>query len=194
MKKLLMVGAILALGTTMAYGAVEEAKATADVTVKAKIVADNLTITDLNGRPIVLDFKKINKLDLNGTSRAIADYKVTYVGTEALSKDGELSMKLGGKTVPVGVELVQQDSNKPDKFEAMVALTEYTGVMPKTTDESTNTEANVYVGEIRGEVNHATARIAQDGQGLNSTTGISLIDNADYLGTTVLEVTLAAQN
>ena len=56
MKKLLMAMAILAVGVT-AFG---EEKASAPVKVRAELVKQNIVISDINGRPILLDFEKIS--------------------------------------------------------------------------------------------------------------------------------------
>ena len=57
MKKLLFVTALLAMGT-MAMGAapVQNDTTTADVEVRAEIVDDSLVITDIYGKPLLLNF------------------------------------------------------------------------------------------------------------------------------------------
>jgi hypothetical protein len=85
MKKLLMLGAILALGTTMAYGEGETTgKATADVKVIAEIVDDSFIITDLDGKDIVLDFQRIPakayEMDTARVKEVSEGFKITYTG------------------------------------------------------------------------------------------------------------------
>ena len=87
MKKLLMIGAILAIGTTMAYGETTE-NVTTDVKVIAEIVNENFVITDLDGNPIVLDFGKISGnsygADATNPIREVSKgYKMTYVGADS---------------------------------------------------------------------------------------------------------------
>lgn len=196
MKKLLMLGAILALGTTMAYGAEEmtgEDEATADVKVKAELVAENLVITDLNGKPIVLDFGKVNQVQTTGVSNASEGYKVTYLGNTI--SNGKLTMELKGQDVTGndgGAKEVVMKYNDtvaagdvPDTFTAVVALGEYSATMPSD---------NVYEGVINGTIDHANTKIVRNG--LQRFTGFyndnALIDNGNYLGTLELNVTLAS--
>lgn len=86
MKKLLMLGAILALGaTTMAVDPTTE-KANAEVRLQAEIVSKNLEVTGLDGKDILLDFGTINKKNNVDVSRiATAEYKVTYTGDNKMS-------------------------------------------------------------------------------------------------------------
>lgn len=200
MKKLLMIGAILALGTTMAYGATtkgDDGKASADVKVIADIVAENLVITDLNGEEIILDFGKVSQLQRSGVSNAHEGYKVTYLGDNI--SNGKLKMELKGQDVSGNdggakeVMMKYQGSvaagEKPDKFTSVVALAEYEATMP--TDK-------VYVGMINGTIDHATTKVYVNGA-TEATTGFynngndgNLIDNGEYIGTLELEVTLAS--
>lgn len=80
MKKLLLVGALLALGAT-AFGenptaGSAEGVAKANVEVKAEITDDFFVISDLYGKPIVVDFGKIHQ-DKKGSAVTFVDYKVT---------------------------------------------------------------------------------------------------------------------
>lgn len=72
MKKLLMAMAILAVGTT-AFGV--DQTADAPVRVRAELVSQNLVISDIDGRPILLDFQKISKSEA-GPRHAFVDFKV----------------------------------------------------------------------------------------------------------------------
>ena len=90
MKKLLMAMAVLAVGAT-AFGA--EKTATADVRVRAELVNEGLIISDIDGRPIVLDFKKIN-VSRTTEAAATVEFKVESTGE---IKKGNLTLALGGK-------------------------------------------------------------------------------------------------
>lgn len=80
MKKLLFVTALLAMGT-MAMGApanldANKDKASAEVKVRAEIVDDKFTITDIYGQPLVLDFHKVMR-DAETDVTTSVRYKVT---------------------------------------------------------------------------------------------------------------------
>lgn len=194
MKKLLMLGAILVMGA-MAYGETVSESANADVTVKAQIVAENLVISDLNGNPIILDFKKVNQRQQTGTTTAYVDYKVTYIGTETLDKTNNLTMKLGGEATPIDIVMKEEaDKVNPDTFTAKVGLSEYTGTMENEDNNDLGTTGKTYVGRINGTIDHATtivsnANLAYDVTGFSKSN--VLIANGNYLATTVLAVSLS---
>ena len=194
MKKLLMLGAILVLGATAfaADSSIDDLENVNDatVTVKAKLVAENLVISDLEGNPIVLDFGRVSKLRDKGTSEARTGYMVRYVGEESKLTGGktqELQMYLLNKktgsfvqtAVPVTMAEVSQTPNKDGSFEAAdtfdvaVGLNSYTGVMPNKLDGHDYRE---YTGEVFGTLTHSKA--------------LKDLDSGDYLGTTTLKVTL----
>ena len=80
MKKLLFVTALLAMGT-MAMGApanleANKDKASAEVKVRAEIVDDKFTITDIYGQPLVLDFHKVMREADTDVTTSVR-YKVT---------------------------------------------------------------------------------------------------------------------
>ena len=97
MKKLLFVTALLAMGT-MAMGAnpTQNAESKAEVLVKAQIVDDFFKITDIDGNPLVLDFKRVPKADYSQGKleepKATVEYKVT--ATEPVSPQLTLNMSL----------------------------------------------------------------------------------------------------
>lgn len=191
MKKLLMLGAILVMGV-MAYGKVEE-NTTADVTVKAQIVSDNLTITDLNGNPIILDFKKVNQLQTSGTTTAYVDYKVTYVGSEGLTgTESNLTMKLGGKNTPIDVIMKEEaDKVNPDTFTAKVGLSEYKGTMENADNGDLGTTGKTYVGRINGTIDHTATMLSTADGRTQQGFGALKITDGNYLATTVLAVSLS---
>ncbi len=80
MKKLLFVTALLALGTTaFAVNPTADQDVKAEVLVKAQIVDDLLKITDIDGNPLVLDFKKVPRRDYSTGEmvKAHVEYKIT---------------------------------------------------------------------------------------------------------------------
>lgn len=210
MKKLLMMGAILALGTTMAYGDAQDETVATDVKVRAQIVAENLVITDLDGNPIELDFGKVSQLQKTGYSKAYEGYKVTYVGDTNGLNNPKLTMKLQGQDVSGDAENGAKNvmmkyqgklelDQKADKFTSIVALDEYEAALPQL-PETAGTDAGkyVYVGSINGTIDHASTNVYIDGA-TNATTGFyngdntsNLIDNGEYIGTVELVVTLDA--
>ncbi|WP_304206902.1 hypothetical protein [Fusobacterium perfoetens] len=196
MKKLLMMGAILAMGA-MAFGAddaIDEAKNVneATVTVKAKLVVENLVITDLEGNPIVLDFGRVSKTRTSGTSEAQTGYMVRFVGTETLNESNNaLEMTLLNKTngnyedkaVPVTLSaLTQVEGQKADTFDVTVGLNSYTGKMP--TSKATGHDYAEYTGIIFGTLDHNNANANGEGDTLVS------LASGDYQGETMLRVTI----
>lgn len=198
MKKLLMLGAILVLGATAFAkdanidGKANEAEGT--VTVKAKLVAKNLVISDLEGNPIVLDFKEVSKTQETGTREVSEGYLVKYVGTDANSlTDGNntLKMSLKGATgfvdsaVPVTLSsLTQVNGEKADSFDVNVGLDSYTGKMPLTVENGN--DYRQYQGTIYATLDFAAANPQNNGKAAK----LSELDSGDYQGQTVLKVTI----
>lgn len=100
MKKLLFVTALLAMGT-MAMGetdpdSLQSKEVKAEVLVKAQLVDDFLKITDIDGNPLVLDFKKVPKLDYTAQGievpQASVEYKVT--ANDTMTREVTLNMSL----------------------------------------------------------------------------------------------------
>ena len=200
MKKLLMLGAILVLGAT-AFAAdtdIDEAQNEneATVTVKAKLVKENLVISDLEGNPIVLDFGRISSFRDKGTSEARTGYMVRYVGTEDLdtADKQKLAMTLLDSTsgsfvstaVPVTLTEVSQKAGEvANRFDVAVGLNTYAGVMPA--EKENGHDYAEYRGEFFGTLDHAGSNPIGD-QG--TTIAFNELDSGDYLGTTVLKVTI----
>lgn len=96
MKKLLMLGAILVLGvTTMAE---ELGKTTVPVYLQAEIIQENLVVSGIDGKDILLDFGRINKRAVQDGRGADAEFKVEYVGSVA-SSDAKLDIFLQKENV-----------------------------------------------------------------------------------------------
>ena len=198
MKKLLMLGAILVLGAT-AFAAdanVDESmnENEATVTVKAKLVAENLVISDLEGNPIVLDFGRVSKLRNSGTSETRTGYMVRYVGDHKLNEGNEqdLAMTLLGqdgkfvaKSVPVTLTEVSQTAGQvADTFDVAVGLNTYTGTMPLAAEKGHDYAE--FRGEVFGTLNHAATNAHDNGNAAE----FKSLRSGDYLGTTTLKVTL----
>lgn len=200
MKKLLMLGAILAMGV-MAYGADDaidekQNENEATVTVKAKLVAENLVITDLEGNPIVLDFGRVSKLRNKGTSEAQTGYMVRFVG-DAANMDSEAERKLEmsllnketgdfeTKAVPVTLSaLTQVEGSKPDRFDVTVGLNTYNGVMPENIQ--TGHDYREYTGIVFGTLDHNGANAWSNGEKVY----LKDLVSGDYQGETMLKVTI----
>lgn len=161
MKKLLFVTALLAMGT-MAMGAnlIQNAESKAEVLVKAQIVDDFFKITDIDGNPLVLDFKELPKMNYtNNIAKASVEYKVT--AKEAIVDSAvELAMSLTSFENPEskdGVSKVilknedstaaQQDpiENDPNRIEANLGLDKATKKM--------EINQTTVVGKINGTIN-----------------------------------------
>lgn len=103
MKKLLFVTALLAMGT-MAMGAnltANDDKASAEVKVRAEIVEDKFTITDIYGQPLVLDFHKVMK-EANTDVTTSVRYKVTTKDPFD-GKSAKFTMAIAGDKTADGV-------------------------------------------------------------------------------------------
>lgn len=141
MKKLLTASLLVAMGA-MAMGA--DQKAASNVKVTAQVVADNLVISDLNGRPIVLDFGKISNQKTSGVSNARIDFKVEKVGATAASLS-DVAVELAGLDGENKVQLLNTNvaANTTDKqMPASIALNAASGKFV----------GNEYVGFIQGTI------------------------------------------
>ncbi|MGL4652153.1 hypothetical protein [Cetobacterium sp.] len=134
MKKLLLVSSLLVLGATTFA-------ASAPVKIQAEITADNLIISDINGRPILLDFGKISNAATTA-SNAQVEYKVT--STSAVTGDTTLEMELTGGETPV---LAHTNQTISDTIATTIALDKATGTIADGGTE--------YRGFIRGTINGA---------------------------------------
>lgn len=167
MKKLLLVGALLALGVT-AFGANPEAgkKTTANVEVRAEITDDFFVISDIYGKPIVVDFGKIHNTQ-DQSAVTFVDYKVT-AKAKAENDPIKFDITLGGSPNAENPTPVIISSNLGDpnnKMKAFVALSEYEGIIQKdekeyrgringtlAKDEFANKPAGVYTGNTKLEI------------------------------------------
>lgn len=134
MKKILMATAILALGV-VAYGV--DKTASAPVRVRAEIVTGDLTISDIDGRPILLDFGKIASSRATDAN-AYVDYKIEYSGnysTDLQSKG--ITLVLGDSTsatTPDEVTLTNIDATLTanNSMTAKLQLDTYAATTPAT--------------------------------------------------------------
>ncbi len=134
MKKLLFVTALLALGTTaFAVNPTDTQDVKAEVLVKAQIVDDLLKITDIDGNPLVLDFKKVPKRDYSTGEmvKAHVEYKITATD-KAETNPIKLNMSFTSFDSPEDstalntVEIVNEDitgaATENDKIKVNLAL------------------------------------------------------------------------
>lgn len=145
MKKLLMAMAILAVGAT-AFGA--EQKADAPVRVRAEIVDESLVISDINGRPILLDFEKISKKQTTDKN-AFVDFKVEAAGE--IQNVQSFALVLGqsnAATTPDEVTLTNIDASKTNNntLTANLKLDKYTGATGNLT------AGTIHTGRINGTI------------------------------------------
>lgn len=180
MKKLLMLGAILAMGA-MAYG--EEATAVkgsgeANVKVRAEITNDTFTITDIDGQPIVLDFGKVTKKGPN-TVTTSTKYKVEF-GT-GLQADGNLEMELNGKKVASTKKIYYNGPLTAGEgeysFDTIIGLNKY--------NDSVTKDETKYVGVISGTIDKNKANVKA-----NNKNTFGELKEGVYEGNTTLKVTL----
>lgn len=145
MKKLLMAMAILAVGAT-AFGA--EQKADAPVRVRAEIVEESLVISDINGRPILLDFEKISKQQKTDKN-AFVDFKVEAAGGIPNVQSFALVLgKSSASTTPEEVTLTNIDASKTNNntLTANLKLDKYEGATGNLT------AGTVHTGRINGTI------------------------------------------
>lgn len=144
MKKLLFITALLAMGT-MAFGAnPTEGKASANVEVKAKIVDGNFIISDIDGKPIVVDFGELYA-DQTKSAVTYVDYKVTSK-VAAVTNPIKFKITLGGKAnAPTEVTIsTDRTALTGASMKANLALSEYNGEIA--------TGAKEYIGRIDGTI------------------------------------------
>lgn len=133
MKKILVATAILALGV-VAYGA--DKTASAPVRVRAEIVKGDLTISDIDGRPILLDFGKIAS-SRTSDANAFVDYKIEYSGTYTDVSNKGITLELGTSTSEStldSVTLTNIDSSLTNNntMNAKLKLDKYSATTPAT--------------------------------------------------------------
>ncbi|MFR4520826.1 MAG: hypothetical protein ACLT40_12815 [Fusobacterium sp.] len=170
MKKLLFITALLAMGT-MAFGNPNVGeKANANVEVKARIVDGNFIISDIDGKPIVLDFGDIYA-GQKQSAVTYVDYKVT--SKEAAKTDPiKFDITLGGngsadKQTDVIISTDKGGTN--GSMKAVLGLSEYKGII------------EVDKTEYRGRINGTIANT-------EFSTGKPV---GTYLGNTKLEITVS---
>lgn len=147
MKKILMATAILALGV-VAYGA--DKTASAPVRVRAEIVTGDLTISDIDGRPILLDFGKIAS-SRTSDANTFVDYKIEYSGTYTAVSNKGITLELGTSTsesTPDSVTLTNIDSSltSDNTMKAKLKLDKYSATTPATEP----TDDVIHTGRING--------------------------------------------
>lgn len=147
MKKILMATAILALGV-VAYGA--DKTASAPVRVRAEIVTGDLTISDIDGRPILLDFGKIAS-SRTSDANAFVDYKIEYSGTYDDIKSKAVTLVLGGSSSAAAADdviLTNLDASliKNNTMTAKLKLDKYSATTPATKP----TDDVIHTGRING--------------------------------------------
>lgn len=149
MKKLLFVTALLAMGT-MAMGAKDLTtgeNTEAQVEVRAEIVNESLTITDIYGKPLLLNFGRIQKNTEDTGAKvwtAEVEYKIT--ANDLMSNEEKIDVKLGGTTTGTEVAeviLKHSNNNKTGKNATITAKL--------TLDEATKTIAQGK-DEVRGRI------------------------------------------
>lgn len=147
MKKILMATAILALGV-VAYGA--DKTASAPVRVRAEIVTGDLTISDIDGRPILLDFGKIAS-SRTSDANTFVDYKIEYSGTYDDIKSKAVTLVLGGSSSAAAADdviLTNLDASliKNNTMTAKLKLDKYSATTPATKP----TDDVIHTGRING--------------------------------------------
>ena len=202
MKKLLMLGAILALVTTMAYGAGTEGEATADVKVIAEIVNDSFIITDLDGKDIVLDFQRIPakayEMDAARVKEVSEGFKITYTGTGNFSSgENGVNLTFSLKGVDEAGDSTAASTGTP----TVVTMRRQVTFGDKVGEGNNIIKSNIFLGEYSAKI-ETGATVGQDGKAFyvgqigGYITGDDLGESAPavghYEGHAELKVTVAA--
>lgn len=143
-----MATAILALGV-VAYGV--DKTASAPVRVRAEIVTGDLTISDIDGRPILLDFGKIAS-SRTSDANTFVDYKIEYSGTYDDIKSKAVTLVLGGSSSSSAADdviLTNLDASLIGNNTTMTAklkLDKYSATTPATKP----TDDVIHTGRING--------------------------------------------
>lgn len=165
MKKLLMAIAILAVGTT-AFGVDKEASA--PVRVRAELVEQELVISDINGRPLLLDFEKISKTQTTDKN-AFVDFKVEATGalnvttmkltlgqsTSAATSDDVTLTNIdasltGNNTMKANLKLDKYDGATGNLAKGVIHTGRINGTLKA--DQWTSKEVGVYEGQTELKV------------------------------------------
>lgn len=152
MKKLLMMGALLVLGTVAMAN--ELGKTSVPVKVRAELMSDDLVISGIDGREILLDFGKFSSKQ-QGDRGAQAIYKVEYTGESTNITDGSLTVELQDKTVKMSNTLdATQEMNATlsmaDDRQTTFTNTSETITGTPELDTSIKGKGEIYRGMING--------------------------------------------
>lgn len=161
MKKALLLLAIATMATNLMAagdpGNGEEAKA--DVTVRAEIISDNLKITDVYGKPLVLDLGQAFFGEATTLFNEV-EYKVS--AKNAVTKDINLTMALGTNSLDIynttaGIDPTQAGADEKLKVTLNLDNTtkviksnkkEARGTISGSTVTTTTSKGGVYVNKV----------------------------------------------
>lgn len=156
MKKLLLLATLATMTTTaLAVNPGKDTVTKAEVLVKAEVVEDFFKITDIDGNPLVLDFKKLPKRDYTkDMAKTYVEYKIT--GNAPAETTGiTLNMNLTSYTSPDNnstvntVEIINENiattATDKDKITVNLALDSAT--------KTIGTGETTAVGRINGAIN-----------------------------------------
>lgn len=147
MKKILLLLSLCVLGGT---ALATETSNSAPVKIQAEIISDNIMISDINGRPILLDFGKISTAKKDGSSNAQVQFKVSVAGLSG-STTKSLTLKLGDENPVL----------KPTNLASSTTLTSKLG-LDKTEGQVTDTKTE-YRGFINGSIAATSSQSAAPG-------------------------------
>ncbi len=167
MKKLLLIAALATMATTaMAANPGKDTVATADVTVRAEIIGEGLKITDVYGKPLLLDLGKAFEGEATTLFNEI-EYKVSSKAA-AETNPIKLDIKLAADTLDIvnttaGIDPIKANDNhkltvnlsldgkkgsEPSKKEILVGQTEVRGTISGSTVTTASSKKGVYVNKI----------------------------------------------
>lgn len=159
MKKLLLIAALATMATTaMAVNPAKDTKVKTDVIVKAEIVSGGLKITDIDGRPLVLDLGQANQGEETSLANSV-EYKIT-AKEAAATNPIKLNMAFESKEINLynnipnvaGTAIDVKDTLKAtlildaDAKEIAVGATETTGKIFGKTNTTAANNAGKYKG------------------------------------------------
>lgn len=156
MKKLLFIVSLMMLGANAfaadaTVGPASGDKATAEVLVKAEITDDSFTITDIFGKPLVLDFGRLAKTQAEGKVwTAEVEYKIT--ATKAPDTEKTFDVALKDTTVKLKHVNNALPNDGKNILTSTLALDEESKVMAGGTDVVTGFISGSIVENIKDKV------------------------------------------
>ena len=167
MKKLLLIAVLATMATTaMAVNPKQGTKVESKVEVRAEIVSGGLKITDIYGKPLILDLGQANQGEITNLSNTI-EYKIT---SKAAAETSPINLSVELKDTTLAIYNANADltaNNANDKLDVTLYLDKATKtiaigeqVVTGTITGATKTNAGNTVGRYSNST-YITATVTQ---------------------------------